>query len=315
METLFIGLGGAGSNIVSDIRDELSGLDYCRYLTIDTSNANAKEGIPFTHLKKDSNKDELLTGSGGIRGKNLNDVKQGVLKFVDDEKLYTFTGVLYLVFSTNGGSGNIIASLMLQELLNKNVSVCCIMVHDTTSKQYAIQSKDTLESLYGIAKKNLKAVPTIYYLNDKINITQVNNTIKKEIRTIVEYNDIANIVDIDAEDIRNFYKPSIYTKLGIPAGIYGITALNYGSVENIVKNYNVLIGRTLTNSDTDPLADANILQYKKGTNTRFNSESMLILINNFEKHHTLLRTHVESYTDEVKMFEIEVTDSEDGLVL
>ena len=50
---------------------------------------------------------------------------------------------------------------------------------------------------------------------------------------------MTTIVDIDAEDMRNFYKPTIYSKLNIAPGIYGISALEYGNVEAIIKNYDV----------------------------------------------------------------------------
>lgn len=315
LKSLFIGCGGAGSNIVESIQQELSGLEYCDFVTVDTSAANAKKDIEFIHLKKDSHSDELLAGSGGIRGKNLADVKKGVEAFINNKKLYDFKGVIYLVFSTNGGSGNIIAALMLKELLHRDISICCLMVHDTTSKQYAEQSLDTIKSLYGIATDCNKALVTIYYLNDKLNVTKVNEIIRKEIKTIIEFNDIENIVDIDAEDMRNFYKPTIYSKLNIAPGIYGISALEYGNVEAIIKNYDVLISRTLTSSDIDPMTDAGILQYKKGTNHKYDSESMLLLINNFEKHYTLLQTACDSYTNQVKMFKIEVDRNSDGLVL
>lgn len=79
-----------------------------------------------------------------------------VLKHLLTQKLYDFKGVIYLVFSTNGGSGNIIAALMLKELLHRDISICCLMVHDTTSKQYAEQSLDTIKSLYGIATDCVK---------------------------------------------------------------------------------------------------------------------------------------------------------------
>ena len=130
LNTLFIGCAGAGSNVVEELKNKIE-YNFVKYLTIDTSDANVKKDIPFRHIKKDTSDGSALAGSGGIRGKNYNDVQKGCIDFINDEKLHTFDGVIYLVFSSNGGSGNVIASVILKELLTKNIPVACLIVHDT----------------------------------------------------------------------------------------------------------------------------------------------------------------------------------------
>ena len=161
LKTLFIGCAGAGSNVVEVLKNGLPEYPFCDYVTLDTSSANIKENIDFVHLTKDSLNNELLTGSGGIRGANLEDIKKGVVKFINERKLHTFDGVVYLVFSSNGGSGNVIAGVLLKELLLKDVTVCCVMIHDTSSKQYAGQALDTVRAINKIAVDNNKACPEI----------------------------------------------------------------------------------------------------------------------------------------------------------
>ena len=161
LNTLFIGCAGAGSNVVEELKNKIE-YNFVKYLTIDTSDANVKKDIPFRHIKKDTSDGSALAGSGGIRGKNYNDVQKGCIDFINDEKLHTFDGVIYLVFSSNGGSGNVIASVILKELLTKNIPVACLIVHDTTSKQYALEAKACIESIYNIAVNSNKAIPVNY---------------------------------------------------------------------------------------------------------------------------------------------------------
>ena len=147
LKTLFIGCAGAGSNVIEVLKNGLPDYSFCNYVTVDTSSANTKKDIEFVHFTKDSLKNELLNGSGGVRGANLEDIKKASAKFINDRKLHAFDGIVYLVFSSNGGSGNVIAGVLLKELLLKDVTVCCIMVHDTSSKQYAGQALDTIRAI------------------------------------------------------------------------------------------------------------------------------------------------------------------------
>ena len=313
LNTLFIGCAGAGSNVVEELKNKIE-YNFVKYLTIDTSDANVKKDIPFRHIKKDTSDGSALAGSGGIRGKNYNDVQKGCIDFINDEKLHTFDGVIYLVFSSNGGSGNVIASVILIELLTKNIPVACLIVHDTTSKQYALEAKACIESIYNIAVNSNKAIPVNYYFNNTIGVEKTNSIIIEEVKSILAYNDIENIVDIDAEDMKNMYHPTNYTKLNIPAGIYGISALSIGDLKEINNKFDVVIGRCLTSKTENPFSEISISQYKKGTNNLTNDETMLLLVNNFSTHYELLEKNVNSYNNNITMHKIETKANDDGMV-
>lgn len=316
LKTLFIGCAGAGSNVVEVLKNGLPDYTFCNYVTVDTSSANTKKDIEFVHFTKDSLKNELLNGSGGVRGANLEDIKKASAKFINDRKLHAFDGIVYLVFSSNGGSGNVIAGVLLKELLLKDVTVCCIMVHDTSSKQYAGQALDTIRAINKIAVETNKAVTTMYFINNidskkDLDIKKVNASILEEITLLMAYNDIENIVDIDAEDMKNFYKPNVYTKVKAPAGIYGISGLPIGDITEIVEKHDVIIGRCLTAKEYDPFKGHFLAQHKKGQNIKSSDESMLLLLNNFEKHYTLLENAYKAYDKKIEMFKPGEVDDED----
>ena len=84
LKTLFIGCAGAGSNVVEVLKNGLPDYSFCNYVTVDTSSANTKKDIEFVHFTKDSLKNELLNGSGGVRGTNLEDIKKASAKFIKE---------------------------------------------------------------------------------------------------------------------------------------------------------------------------------------------------------------------------------------
>lgn len=312
LNTLFIGCGGAGSNITEAIKDNLGDRTFCKFLTIDTSNVNQKEGIDFTHIKSSSNNGVFLKGSGGLKGENLEDIKKGVSDFIDANKLHQFDGVIFLVFSSNGASGNVIANSLLKKLLENKVSVSCLIVHGTTSKQFATQALSTVREINKIAESTDKAVTSIYFLNDTVSLTKVNEDIVKELELVLRYHDVDNLVDIDAKDMQYFYKPKVYSKLNIPAGLYGICALPFGDIAQINEKYEIVIGRAITQTDDDPFKSHQIPQYKLGSTTlEGKNESILLLLNNFKNHYGELKKRFDAYDKDIKIFKIEDENEDD----
>lgn len=114
--------------------------------------------------------------------------------------------------------------------------------------------------------------------------------------------------------MKNMYHPTNYTKLNIPAGIYGISALSIGDLKEINNKFDVVIGRCLTSKTENPFSEISISQYKKGTNNLTNDETMLLLVNNFSTHYELLEKNVNSYNNNITMHKIETKANDDGMV-
>lgn len=312
LKTTVIGLGGAGSNIVNDIKQYMGDEPFIEYMTVDSSDANVKEGIPFHHIKRNTVDGKVLTGTGGVRGEHMEDLTVGVKNFIDKQKLHKHDGVIYLVFSTSGGTGNMLAKDILTELLPHGVIICCLIVHDTTNQQYAFNSKKATETIFNVANKNNHALPVIYYTNSNT-LTIVNKSIAEEFKNIMKFHDTENITEIDIMDMKNFYNPKRYTQFVTPPGIYSVANIKPEQAPIVLEKHPVVIGRALTNDDIDPLKDKGLKHNKKGM-SKDETENVILLLNNFDKQYSLLKKALEIYATEVVKHEIDVDDN-DGVVL
>lgn len=314
LHTLIIGCGGCGANVVEHLKNGMNDESFIEYMTVDTSTANVKKDIPFHHIKKDDTDGKALTGTGGVRGEHLNDLKSGVKKFLDEKQLHKFDGVIYLVFSSSGGSGSIIAPLMLNTLLPYDLPICLLVVHDTTNEQYAKNSKKTLETLHSISTSNQYCLPITYFTNTNT-IPVVNESILEEFKNIMYFHDTENITEIDNQDMKNFYNSRKYTQIDIPKGMLSVTTIKPEHAADVLTKHKVIIGRSLTNDETDPLKGGGIRHNKNGKANN-KAESVLILLNNFDKQYDLLKRALAVYEEEIPQHKIDIdTTSKDNLVL
>lgn len=305
LNTLVIGCGGCGSNVVGYLKNGMDNENFIEYMTLDSSDANKQEGIEFNHLKQNNSDGSLLTGTGGIRGEHLEDLKPGVLKFVNDKLLHKHNGVIYLVFSTSGGSGSVIAPILLQHLLTHDIPVCCLLVHDTSTEQYSINGKKCLESIFKTTKSADHNLAVTYFLNTN-EISVVNASILKEFQTIMNFHDTDNITEIDNNDMKNFYNNKKYRhQCNIPSGIYSIGVLKPEHVIDTVSKHKVLLGRSLTNNGIDPLKPAGLKTIKHGK-AENGVEAVLILINNFNKQYDILKKALDAFNEDIEEFGIDI---------
>ena len=128
--------------------------------------------------------------------------------------------------------------------------------------------------------------------------------------TILKITDAVLNLDcpLNLDEIR---REAVYTKVKAPAGIYGISGLPIGDITEIVEKHDVIIGRCLTSKEYDPFKGHFLAQHKKGQNIKSNDESMLLLLNNFEKHYTLLENAYKAYDKKIEMFKPGEVDDED----
>lgn len=314
LRTTVIGCGGAGSNITAFLKDGMGETDFIEYSTIDTSNANQKNGIPFYHIKSANSDAVNLSGAGGIRGVGVEDIMPGCKKFVDEKGLHKHEGVVVLVFSTSGGSGNIIAVGLLNILISYNIPVYCIYVHDSSNQQFAEYGKKVTETLFGITQKNNIALPVSYFINT-IDKNIVNETILKEFQMIMKFHDTDSITEIDNQDMKNFYQSIKYKDTGVVPGIMAVAVLDPKHVDQILGKHDVIFARSLTNTDFDPIKSGLVKQNKNGT-SKDGTETVILLLNNFDKQYSLVKKALEVYDKPMKQFAIDenVEISKDGIV-
>ena len=192
--------GGFGVNIgdkLESIRSDNSGtLDSIDISYIDTSDANLRHNnIPkeYLYLIEGSN------GSGKLRSQNYSLIKEQIKSFLINHKPEEFNVVVH---SLSGGSGSVIAPIIVNELLSNNSNVIVVAISSDDSTIEIENSIKTIKSYVGISQKHQKPVPMIYYPNDTDrNVT--NEKVKSSITLLGVYLN-KNNHELDYSDITNF---------------------------------------------------------------------------------------------------------------
>lgn len=182
--------GGAAANICSQIKDLDLDVAY-----VDTSRSNLR-GVADEQIFLIPNMD----GAGKLRAttyEGFKDVVEEVLiRFKSSETLNV------VVSSLSGGSGAIIASSIIRELLVQDKPVIVIGVDSTTS---GIEINNSVKSL-----KTLKAISN--QVGQSVSLFYVENTSRKEadklvinfINLLALLTDKNNTEEFDSTDLRNF---------------------------------------------------------------------------------------------------------------
>ena len=117
---------------------------------IDTSSSNVKKGMNEDNVYILPN----LDSSGKKRDENHLEISNVIKEVLVKHKPLDFNIVL---FSLSGGSGSVIAPLLISELLSRNIPVIAVCIGSDESVLTANNTLKTLKSLEVIAKKNDKA--------------------------------------------------------------------------------------------------------------------------------------------------------------
>ncbi len=236
-----IGCGGAGINIVSesslDLKNVTAGQTDVELMFVDTSNANEHRvvhaGGQLDRIATTSASKDEIVGSGGERGSNVEDVKEGVKNFLDNHNIMKPTpGEFYVVVSSlSGGSGSLLAPLLVQQLGMKDIPVIYIAVGDSKDAKSNINTSKSLKTCSSIAKGLNKPISMFYIDNSDYEgseyeqIEKVNETIKTFLLTLTIFCSGKN-EGMDYSDMKMFFNPGKYNDINIPTGISFVRALS-----------------------------------------------------------------------------------------
>jgi hypothetical protein len=195
------GAGGAGINCIS-IFNNVEQLDGCASILtsyIDTSRSNIKPEFK----EEDCFLLKGVDGSGKIRRENHKEISESIKKILLDHQPGDFNIV---VSSASGGSGSIIAPLILSELLKRGESAVYCLIGSTECSVTATNTLNTLKSLDAIAERT--GVPTVVFYEQNDNETP-RSEIDKQVRYTIAT--IANLVSrqnegLDTKDISNWVR-------------------------------------------------------------------------------------------------------------
>lgn len=276
---IMIGCGGAGINTVSNFLDKAKhlgdGFSDIETLFIDTSSVTYDkhsnlEG-PLFRIKPATHGVDDIDGSGGERSKNAKHIIEGVDEFLDKNQLTKpVVGTYYVVCSSlSSGSGSVISSLLTTALMKINMPVIPVLIGDSSNGLAAANTLDSIKSLHNIATKVVKKPMSVVYFN--------NNTYYKgslyEAERAVD-NDIVSTLavislflsgengDLDYQDLNNMVNQGSYTRISVPAGLYGLCVFQ----DNIVvpDGCTPITARGLTDGVKDPAIGVHTLHHKYG---------------------------------------------------
>jgi len=266
-KVIFHCCGGAGINLSDKVLRELEmlgkGFANIEYRYIDTSINNIEkidhDEAMFYLVKSKQHGVEKISGSGGDRRKNAADITENIKDYMDHFKFLKPTvGEFHaVIFSGSGGSGSVLAPMLIKALMERNFPVFAIMVGDSSSGLINTNTINSIANLNHIAVTMVKKPLNTIYVNNqtfnKGNILKAEQEANKRI-----FNSLATVLlflsgvngELDDQDMINIIDQSQYSTVKIPAGLYGLTT--FAGLPEIPDTVIPMIGRTLVNEGVSP---------------------------------------------------------------
>ena len=269
---VLVGCGGAGINVVADVAPQLKELkEYSNIETrfIDTTEKTIQSHVShideFYRITSDRLTEAELDGAAGER-KNQQlaaDIDIAAKKFLDQELVNSKGTYFVLVSSASGGSGSIIAPLLLRAMQAKGFSAIVVTIGDSSNLLSLNNTINTLTSLQAVSRANKTAQSIIYYNNTVNGVTtprtekDINNKIFKMLSIISVF--VSGVVkDLDHQDMINFFTPTNYKTFKTAPGIY-----NLGVAKGELDDKNTLLARTILKEGEENLVVKTPLQHNK----------------------------------------------------
>ena len=225
--------GGCGVNIaasyVNTKREALSAEIHPVF--IDTSRSNLEAHIPdeSRYILPD------LDGSGKVRSENYEKIKDVIKQIIHQHRPM---GMNLVVFSASGGSGSVIAPLLIGELLARGEIVIAIVIGSDESAITAQNTLNTLKSLEGVSRNAKKPVVMYYRHNTRGRArSEVDAELHYAISTLAVLAS-GTIKGIDTKDIANWVGFDKTTSVDPRVAVLEIFAEGAGAKAVPWKEYN-----------------------------------------------------------------------------
>lgn len=199
-----VGCGGCGINLSRPFKDNPNS----SVLFFDTSMTNSRPGEYVNIVTNGS-------GSGSNRATNAKDIESSIPKLTEEE--LGNSDVAVVLFSLAGGSGSVIAPLLIREYARRNRRVIGVCIADTSYSVGAKNTLNTLKTLTAVAKNNDLYLPMVILSNDLSTTRGAVDTsailILEKIIKILS----TEVYEVDRNDRLNWINPK--TLIGSNAGL------------------------------------------------------------------------------------------------
>ncbi len=237
--------GGAAINILRKYRelyepivgDDVIGNNTITHVAIDTSLSNMEKAGFHKGQEGDLNvpahsddyigvEDFIISESGA--GKNRASLLKDIQYKLDKSKVYdTFGDINIFIFSMSGGSGSVIAPLLIREAGKRGKRTIAIGIVDTCSETDCINSINTIRTLESFAKNEKIYVPSMIYTNAEVGRLKVNLSILHRLHQLEGLFTCKAIEEVDFTDKMGFLSP-----VGIvPSVGYGLYNMSIRSID------------------------------------------------------------------------------------
>ena len=209
---LIYGCGGFGVNMVENIinlSSDVTGFPVISYSLIDTSLSNLKNGT-----SKNCDKPYIIRGVDGS-GKNRPYAYKIALPHIDKIILENPPKDFNIVmFSMGGGSGSVIGSLLLAELIKRGHDAVGICVGSYDNAREALNTKNTFASLQHLSSMELKQPLAVGFYNNTADNSRssVDKRIERDVRALALLVS-GNNSELDKTDIGNWLRYHSVTKV------------------------------------------------------------------------------------------------------
>lgn len=285
-----IAAGGCGISIadkvVRNVAELGDGFASVRIKYIDTSNNNINE---IQHDPKDffmvttkSSSGKVIAGAGGERNSDVTgDVVLNTKEFLDK---YKFTKAVtnefnIVIFSAGGGSGSNIGSLLVKDMLERNIPTIAIVIGDSSNGISADNTFKVLDGLNKMTRAMNKTLSLFYINNDTINngvpkakkeemflsVNEKERLVNKQI-----FNLLTGIAlftsgvneSLDYKDMENFISPYHYKTVKMPIGLYSLVLTN--RITDLPDGLTLMLARSLTDGSPINLEGVVLQTHKSG---------------------------------------------------
>ena len=199
-----IGCGGCGINMV---RRSLGNLRACaKYRYIDTSYSNVQSGEEVIVVDGE--------GSGGVRAELAAKILKKVAA-ISSEDIH-LADINIVVFSMSGGSGSVLAPLLIREIKRRGKLVVAMAVASSESLGHTDNLHKTLQSLENDATKFDICLPISIFDNAVSGKTAVDMLMPTKLNELV---DILTLPTIELDKTDRLHWINVQKTIGAPAGL------------------------------------------------------------------------------------------------
>lgn len=243
--------GGAAINIVREVyrpegQGNEPGFANMEITFLDTSRSNMPKNADKDFYLVQSVGEAKVDGSGKVRSTNYDAVQIAIPEILHR---HPASDLNIVVHSASGGSGSIIAPLLVQELLEQRKQVIVLMIGSTTCIQEIKNTINTILSYQGISTLKNRPVIAHYLENGRRPVSENDNSIRMAILLLAAVWSGENH-GLDSRDLHHFLDYQYVSQH--PVGLSGLKIKADGKLDEPEKGQAISSVVSIVRDGEDP---------------------------------------------------------------